>query len=143
MKYITALLIKFVMITVVLWLILGLLFGVSFANILMTSAIITGVAFVIGDLFILRLSDNVWATAADFVLTFVGVWILCSRLFEQLLSVGAAALISAVGVGIGEFLFHWYLKRRVLKNVTLISERNLETEFGADVDLKKARRKGK
>ena len=49
MKTITALILSLVMIVAVLWIVLGL-YGASFANILLTSVLLTGVSF-IGDMF--------------------------------------------------------------------------------------------
>lgn len=53
MKYVTSIMIKFVMIAAVLLVVLGLFYGVSFAHIVGTSLVLTAVAYALGDLFVL------------------------------------------------------------------------------------------
>ncbi|MBB6450787.1 uncharacterized membrane protein YvlD (DUF360 family) [Geomicrobium halophilum] len=136
MNYTWPLIIKFIMMTVVLWIVLGL-FGASFVNILLISILLTLVSYMLGDLFILPNYGNLWATVADFGLAFIGVWALGS-FFDQ---IGFwAAFISAIVIAIGEAFFHWFMNQQVLEDEEPIrndmSERNLQTEFGSDMDVK-------
>ncbi len=143
MKTITALIIKFIMIVAVLWIVLGL-FGVSFANILLTSVVLTGVSF-IGDMFVLPRVGNVAATIADFGLALVLVWLVGTYFFNQPIRLGMAALLSAIILAVGEFVFHKYLQKQILidekvvpeKNFNSYQKNNMQTEFGSEVDIKK------
>ncbi|CAM3181515.1 YndM family protein [Filibacter tadaridae] len=142
MKYITALIIKFIMLTAVLWIVLGI-FGVSFADILLTSIVLTGVSF-IGDVFILPRVGNMVATLADFGLAFVMIWLMGSVLFEQPVRLGIASLISAMVIAAGEFVFHMYLLKQVVGNEQAVPENRysmhqqniMQTEFGSEPDIK-------
>lgn len=149
MKYVLALFIKLVMLTVVLWIILGGFFGVSFINILATSAIFLGIAFIAGDLLILPKVGNGWSTIADFGLAWLAFWLLGFWLFEQPVSLGAAAFSSAVGYAIWEIFFHNYMQKYVLIGSSSrhenkdLSPKNLQTEFGSDMDAKPITKKRK
>jgi len=65
LKHIVALLIKYTAISAVLLMILGIFQGISIPRILFISLIITGSAYLIGDLFILPKYGNMVATIAD------------------------------------------------------------------------------
>ncbi|QDI90794.1 DUF2512 family protein [Salicibibacter halophilus] len=150
MNHVVALIIKFVMITAVLWLILGGFFNVGFGNIFLISIIMTGVAYLIGDLWILPQFGNVVATIADFGLVFAGVWALAA-IFEPTANFGSAAFFSAVIIAIGEIFFHMYVRNTVLNNPETTadnnrqntSDRNLQTEFGTETDAARRGKKNK
>ena len=65
MRHLTALVIKYFMIALVLGVILGLAGGASLSQILVVSAILTVIAYVIGDLMILPATQNWIAVAAN------------------------------------------------------------------------------
>ena len=150
MNHVVALIIKFVMITAVLWLILGGFFNVGFGNIFLISIIMTGVAYLIGDLWILPQFGNVVATIADFGLVFAGVWALAA-IFEPTTNFGWAAFFSAIIIAIGEIFFHMYVRNTVLNNPETTadnnrqntSDRNLQTEFGTETDAARRGKKNK
>ena len=143
MKTMTALIIKFVMITVVLWVVLGL-YGVSFAHILLTSVLLTGVSF-IGDMFLLPRIKNIAATIADFGLALVMIWLVGTYFYDQPVRLGMAAFISAILIAGGEFVFHKYLQKQIFTDEKVVPEKdirsyqkdNLQTEFGSEYDIKK------
>lgn len=113
MKYMEALLIKFAMIFSVLFVILGLAYGVELFEIFILSLIITVLGFV-GDLIIYPKTSNKVATGGDFVAVFLLVWLLGMWLIENPdFSLVMAALFSAVVVAAGEWFFHIYLTKRV------------------------------
>lgn len=138
MKYITSLLIKFVIMTAILWVILGGVFGVSFADIIITSIVLTGLSFIIGDLYFLPMIGNVGAAMIDFILALAGVWALGSFLYEEPISLGTASLTAAVGVAVGELLVHWYMKTKVtpadVRGNPGYYERDLQTEFSSEIE---------
>ncbi|ASN06454.1 YndM family protein [Virgibacillus necropolis] len=137
MKYITALVIKFILTTGVLLMILGAVFEVSFADILITSLVLTGASFIIGDLYVLPKIGNVGAAMVDFALALAGVWVLGSFLFEGPIPLGSASLLSAIGIAIGELLVHWYMKKQFMTGQATMPgyyDRNLQTEFSDELE---------
>ena len=71
MKHIKPLAIKFISSLVLLSVILGLFFDMSFGNIFLITLVLGVVSYVIGDLFILRRTNNIIATLADLGLAFL------------------------------------------------------------------------
>lgn len=137
MNYITTLLIKFILMTGVLWVILGLMFEVPFADILITSIVLTGASFIIGDLYVLPKIGNVGAAMIDFVLALAGVWLLGSFLFDEpSVRLGTVSLVSAIGISLGELLVHWYIKKQLTGETTTPGyyETNLQTEFSDELE---------
>lgn len=110
MKYALALIIKFVIHLAVLMMILGGFYGITFANILSISLLLTGISFIIGDLIILPSFDNTIAAVADFFLAFIGVWVLGYLLIIESINLGIASFVSAVFITIVEVFFTniWY-----------------------------------
>lgn len=96
--------------------ILGIFQGISIPRILFISLLITGVSYLIGDLFILPKYGNMVATIADFGLSFVGVWALTYFLTNINLTrnIGASVFLAAVLIGMAEIFFHIYMKKVVL-----------------------------
>lgn len=143
MKMGSALILKFIMITVVLWIVLGL-FGVSLTNILLISIVLTIVSL-IGDMVVFPKVGNVSATIGDFVLSLVVIWLMGSFLFAESVPLGMAAFVSAIIISVGEFVFHKYLQKSFFtkekavpeKNFKSYPENNMQTEFGSEVDVKK------
>lgn len=114
MQHLQALLIKFVMSTVVLYVILGIFYGAAFSNVLWLSAILSLIAYMLGDLIVLPIGGNAAASLADAIFTFLAVWILGSQIFPTVASVVSAAIISGLFIAAGEWFFHNYMKKRVL-----------------------------
>lgn len=145
MEHVKALIIKFIMCTAVLWVVLGLFFGVTFSAILTIAVILTVVSYLLGDLFILPRFENWGATLADFGLAFLGVWFLGYYLNIPLFT---AALFSGVIIAIGEYFFHKYVAKHVLDHNLIVTEEEkdiihdkLQTEFSSE--LYGNRKKGK
>lgn len=145
MNTVRALIIKFIMITAVLWIVLGL-YGFTFGDILVSSVLITGVSYIIGDRIILPRFGNVAATIADFGLVFVMLWSFGSYLFEPREGVGTASFIAALIIGMGEALFHRYLERDVDDDELTMPEDftsyrySMQSEFGTEEDIKRDER---
>lgn len=125
MKHVKAILIKFVMIAVVLGIVLTGIFDGEFEDTLLISLVLTVVAYIIGDLFILRKTGedrdrnadhnkrNTIATVSDAILAFLVVWIMGRNLFTDDSDVLMASIISAVIIAVGEWFFHKYLDKNV------------------------------
>ncbi|MFJ5762065.1 YndM family protein [Neobacillus sp. NPDC093182] len=115
MKHVKALAIKFVSSLVLLSLILGLLYDMSFGNIFLITLVLGVAAYLIGDLLILPRTNNTVATIADFGLAFVIIW-----LMSESLTYGdnhfSMSLIAALGVALFEYMFHKYVANNVIKD---------------------------
>ena len=126
MKHIVALLIKYTAVTAVLLVILGIFQGISIPRVLLISLIMTGAAYLIGDLFILPKYGNMIATMADFGLSFFGTWLLTS-LFTNLdatRNIGFSSFLAALIIGGIEVFFHIYMQKLVLRNDNELREHN-------------------
>ncbi|WP_243840718.1 YndM family protein [Paenisporosarcina antarctica] len=138
-----ALLIKFIMITAVLWIVLGWFYGISFTNILITSVFLTGFAYVL-DVYILPRIGNVFALISDLVVAWAVIWIVGS-IFYPLANLGTISLIAAIIITVGEMFFHPYMERKFDDEHEPSREENkrqykgnLQTEFAEDMDIKTA-----
>ncbi|TWT06721.1 DUF2512 family protein [Planococcus sp. CPCC 101016] len=113
MKYIEAILIKFGMVFSVLFVVLGIAYGVRIFEIFILSLLITAIGF-IGDLIIYPKTSNKVATGGDFILVFLIIWLGGLWLVENPdFSLVMPALYTAVLVAAGEWFFHIYLTKRV------------------------------
>lgn len=113
-EHVRGLIIKFVMVFAALLIVLGLFYGVSFASIIWTSLILTVASYLIGDLFILPMSNNITATLSDLGLAFLGIWLIGSYMYPVDVPVALAAIISALVIMVGEWFFHRYMENQVL-----------------------------
>ena len=121
MEHLKAVLIKFVMLTAVLWIVLTVAFDVSFLNTLIVSAVLTAAAYVLGDLLIFRKSGkdqehqkrNLIATFSDTVMAFAVIWLMGEALFSNDTNILSASLISAILIAGGEWYFHKYIDKNV------------------------------
>lgn len=141
MKHIVALLIKYTAISAVLLAILGIVQGVSIPKILFISLVITGIAYLIGDLFILPKYGNSIATAIDFGLSFLGIWGL-TYLLTAIYPTRVITLLSfwsSLIIGVIEVFFHIYMKRLVLyedkedsRKSSVINDNSYAVEFSEE-----------
>jgi len=139
--YMKALLMKFVMITVVLWVVLSLIYDVSFTDVLITSVVLTAVGYV-GDVFILPKIGNVWAAISDFVIAYAIIYFLGSYIYEQPIALGTASFISALTLMVGELWLHRYMHTNIFEpkksnpkeKTGYYNRTNLQTEFAEEID---------
>ncbi|MEN2465148.1 DUF2512 family protein [Ornithinibacillus sp. FSL M8-0202] len=134
--YLKPFIIKLVLTTAILWIVLGLIYHVSLMNILIISIIISTLAF-LGDIFILPSVRNFWATIGDFGLSFVGIYVLGLWLTEDSTFLTDAALISAIGIAIGEVFYHRYLKDNIFHAKNRSSPQNIRTFTGMQTEFSK------
>jgi len=80
---------------------------VGFIGATLTATVLTVLAYLIGDQFILRSTNNIVATVSDAVLAFVFLWIVAYTL-DWPLSLGEILAITAI-LGIAEWLIHRYV----------------------------------
>ncbi|MBP2077279.1 YndM family protein [Oceanobacillus polygoni] len=140
MKYIGPLVIKFILTTIIVSIVLGLFFNVSFAGVITTSVLLTGLAF-LGDVFAIPLIEKSTALIGDFILAWVVVLFIGSMLFNPSVQIGSAAFLTAAAVIVGEVFFHRYMRREVLSNVrntenkvVYLPKRYFQTEFSSELD---------
>lgn len=119
MRHLTAMAIKFISTLVLLYVILGLFFDLSFTNVFLITLALGVISYILGDMMILPRTNNMVATIADFGLAFLLIWIM-----SQNLTYGDntfwPSLIAALGIALFEYFFHRYLN----KNVINASENN-------------------
>ncbi|WP_338472747.1 DUF2512 family protein [Niallia sp. XMNu-256] len=125
MDHVKAILIKFVMIAVVLGIVLTGIYSGEIENTLLISAVLTILAYIIGDLFIFRKGGddrerkadhrkrNIIATISDAALALLVIWFMGVNLFADDSNVLMASIISAVIIAAGEWFFHKYLDKHV------------------------------
>lgn len=125
MDHVKALLMKFVMITIVLGIVLSGIYDGEFSDTLLISAVLTILAYIIGDLLLFRKSGNdleansdhskrnALATLSDAILSFLVIWLMGKALFINDGDVLAASFISALLIAAGEWFFHKYLDKHV------------------------------
>lgn len=108
-----ALTIKGIATLIVLYLVLGLGYEVSFINVLLMTVILGVVSYALGDLYILPKTSNMTATMADFGLAFLLVFLLGMGLTDLASgTLAGAALIVALIMAIGEYFFHIYFLKK-------------------------------
>ncbi len=114
MEHLRAILIKFVLVTAMLSIVLGFLYGVSFGDILTISIVLTIAAYLLGDMLVLPRSGNTMATLADFGLAYAITWLVGAAVIEEPIRLGVASFLSAVLISIGEVFFHRYLENNII-----------------------------
>lgn len=115
MKHVSALLVKFIIVTAIIEVILNMQTYLTFTDILYIALAVTVPGYIIGDLLILPASNNTIAAVADFCLALVTIYMFNSLWNISEISINSA-LISAVVLGVGEWIFHKYLASNVLPN---------------------------
>ena len=137
MDHLKALAIKFIITLIVLFSILGIFNNATISNILLISALVTGVSYIVGDIFILPRFGNLIASIADFGLTFLSVWLLGALLFTPEFGLVPATLFIAALTTCTEAVFHIYMQTKVLDNEDEIyidrsTVQHLQTEIGEE-----------
>lgn len=127
MDHLKAMIIKFVATLALLYIILGIGFDVSFSNVLLTTIILGVISYLVGDLFLLRRTNNTVATLADFGLAFVVIWVILDNISTNDTNVFWATLISSIAVAVYEYFFHKYMVTSVFDE----NETNANGQSGA------------
>lgn len=111
MRHLGSITIKFVMISLIFYLVLGLGYRFNFTSIVLMSLIITLLSYLVGDLFILPYAGNTVAAVADAGLAVFGIWIL-SRFYGLYIPWAAPVIIAVVLFAFSEWFFHRYVMDR-------------------------------
>lgn len=113
MRHLIALALKFSLTTLILFMILGAFYDVSFTDVFLISAVLTVLGY-LGDILILPRVGNVIATIGDFGLTLITVWLMGIYRFDEDVSLLGAPFVSAATIALGEWFFHKYMKNTLL-----------------------------
>lgn len=137
MDHLKAITIKFLASLALLYMILGMLYGMSFGNVFLITLTLGVVSYLIGDLLILPRTNNSIATAADFGLSLFVIWIM-----SMALTTGGnlfmMSLIAAVGTTIFEYFFHKLMATEVIgeeETQAHPSPRNMQYQTEASEEL--------
>ncbi|MGM0878362.1 MAG: YndM family protein [Bacillota bacterium] len=143
MRHTTVLLIKFVTCVIAFGIGLDLFFDATIVDILSFSLLITVVSYVVGELIILPQLGKRAAAVADFLLTYLSVWIFGSILLENYLQIAWGSIISAFIVTVAEVFIHLFLEDRLTASQTLKSRKPVfnpipayGTEFAKEEDFR-------
>ena len=113
-RHLTAVIMKFVALTAILYIALGVIMDTPVTDILIMGLVLTAVSYILGDLMILPAAGNSIAVLSDIVLATILLWVLGNAMDNS-----AGALVNALAVsffiGIGEWLFHNYMQEKVLE----------------------------
>lgn len=113
MRHFIALLVKAVFITVIFFTILNFLNEYPALETTILAIITIGALYIVGDLFILRVTNNIIATLADVGLCFFIVLVVGSLLYGVAVPFATALFVSFF-VGVGELFFHLFIGSEVL-----------------------------
>ncbi|HWO96667.1 MAG TPA: YndM family protein [Bacillus sp. (in: firmicutes)] len=114
MKHIMAFIIKFALVGLVVFSILGIFYNAGIMEIFMIALLTASVGYLIGDLFILPRLGNIVASIADFGLVFLSVWGLGNLFIERTVNITVASFFAALAITAIEIFFHiYYMRPRV------------------------------
>lgn len=137
LKHAKALIIKFIVSFVILYMVLAVLYDLSFGIAFLTTIVVGVTSYLLGDLLILPRSNNFVATIADIGLAFFFVYYIGSVLTYDS-NLFFPSLISAIGIGLFEFFFHKYVYDHVIHNENIssdVSTSNLRFQTEASEEL--------
>lgn len=113
MRHVWALVIKTIMVLVILAVILTWLNQYPFGPTFALTLLIVGLSYLVGDLAILPMTNNMIATLADVGINTFTIWIIGPFLMGAFIPFSTALLASII-IGVGEWFFHQYMADRVL-----------------------------
>ncbi|MDQ0200077.1 YndM family protein [Neobacillus ginsengisoli] len=106
MNNIIALIVKFVTCLVAYAVGLDLFFNATWMDIVLFSVLMTVVSYLAGDRILLSRIGNKNALIADFLLSYMVVWIFGSVLLDNYLQIAWGSIISALIITTGEYFVH-------------------------------------
>ncbi len=115
MKHIIALIVKTVMVFFVLFLVMSVGYNYPVITTFGLSLLIVVLSYIIGDLGILTLSNNLVATISDLFLITVAIGVI-GLYFYGITIPFSIALLSAFLVCVGEWFFHKYIFHFIIKH---------------------------
>lgn len=136
MDHLKVLGIKFIVISIIVFSLFGILFNASLINLFWISLLVTGISYLIGDLFVLRKYGNVVASIVDFPLAFLSLWALGNLFIDIGMPTALLSLAGAFFIALCEPLIHAYMQDKFSDNVHESSPSigQLQTEFAEETD---------
>ena len=134
MNHFSLILSKFVAMLVLLYIILGIIFGVNFMSVFWVTLTFSIVSYLIGDLLILPRTKNMDASLVDFDKRYAVIYFLVDAYaFEG--NLFTASLLSAIGVTLFEVFFHNSVQTQMEEENNVDRRRyNLQTEVSEEID---------
>ncbi|WP_165769183.1 YndM family protein [Virgibacillus profundi] len=136
MAHLKVLGIKFIVIAILVFSLFGIIYNATLLNLFWISLLVTGISYLIGDLFILRRFGNVTATIADFGLAFLSIWLLGNLFLAEGMPVILLSLTAAFFMTCGEPLIHIYIQNQFSDDHQrgFGTKKQLQTEFAEETD---------
>lgn len=126
MNHFTALLLKLVTAVIAYAIALDLFFDATWVDVITFSLLVTILSYLIGDMILLPIIGNTKALIADFLLSYMVVWIFGSVLLNNYIQIGWGSIISAILITVSEIFIH----RIFLTNANQLSLK--QQKFTAD-----------
>lgn len=128
MEHIKALAIKLVALFIILWAILGGIYGLTAGDIMAITLTFGLIEYIVGDLVLLRYTNNTIATAGDFGLALIIIGLMV-RNMTPIDNIFTAVLFASIGVTVFEHFFHKYVYQNVYHH-------NEDTKLKSSQDLR-------
>ena len=109
MKHLTALLIKALFFTFILYITMVIFFGLSPSSVLFLSPVLVIGSYLLGDLFILKVAGSFYGVIMDFTLVLIVLWGYGRYFTEPLYIWSLATIYSSFLIAAGEAFLHKYL----------------------------------
>ncbi|MFD2759937.1 YndM family protein [Lentibacillus juripiscarius] len=131
--------IKAIAIGITVFSLFGIFYNANMMNLFWISVLVTGVSYLIGDLFVLRRFGNVVASVADFPLAFLSLWVLGSMFIDIGIPIVTTSLIAAFFITCCEPFIHTYITEQMEEKSWDEGERSpvtgqLQTEFAEEFE---------
>ncbi|PLR87184.1 DUF2512 family protein [Bacillus sp. V33-4] len=123
MRHALAISIKFISTLIILGIILGIFYNLGFTEVLMITVVFTVLSYIMGDLLILRRTNNLSASIADFGIAFIVIYFM-TRNVAFVDDVSTAALFSSIAIAFSEYLYHRIVPRRAERTDRTNENRN-------------------
>jgi hypothetical protein len=113
MRHIMAFLIKTVLVSAVLLVTMSMMNQYAVGPTIVLAFLVSGLAYLAGDLGILPMSNNAIATVSDIALATLTIWLIGPFIVKAAIPF-SLALLSGLVIGAGEWFFHKYFVRSVM-----------------------------
>ncbi|RKD69425.1 uncharacterized protein DUF2512 [Sinobaca qinghaiensis] len=120
MAHLKALTLKSAATLVVLFLVLTIIYNISFLYVVGFALVLGAVSYPLGDLSVLPKKGNTTALLLDGIITFIIIFLGMLLFSSSLASIASAALLVTVGMSIVEYFFHIYLATHVLSATNVV-----------------------
>jgi hypothetical protein len=113
MRHVVALIIKVVMVAAVLLVIMSMMNNYAAGPTIVLALLVSGIAYLAGDLGVLPMSNNTIATLSDVALATLTIWFIGPYIVDAGVPF-SIALLSGLVIGAGEWFFHKYFAQSVM-----------------------------